>query len=279
MLKNRHDRRALIWALLLFPAVPVVGIALPQVAPLLFPLALYLGFCAGVLTHSHNHVSVFAGRGANRAYAIWLSAFYGAPVFSWIPTHNQNHHKFLNGPGDVTSTKLDERPDHWWTVASYPWRSARAQGPQLWTYAKAAWKRGRSGQLVLEAGAVVAAQACWLGLALALHDGGRGVLAYVLLALVPALFAPWSMMVINYLQHVDTDHESPDDHSRNFVDPVHNWWVFNAGYHTVHHENPGTHWSEYPALHRARAQKISPRLNDSHLLGFISRRYVFGQRG
>jgi fatty acid desaturase len=53
-----------------------------------------------------------------------------------------------------------------------------------------------------------------------------------------------------------------------------NWLVFDAGYHTVHHEHAGTHWSSYPALHAARAARIAPHLIEDNLLGFCLRRYV-----
>jgi len=55
-----------------------------------------------------------------------------------------------------------------------------------------------------------------------------------------------------------------------------NWLVFAAGYHTVHHEHAGTHWSEYPALHAARVAQIAPALNPSSLIGYCFGKYVAG---
>jgi fatty acid desaturase len=83
------------------------------------------------------------------------------------------------------------------------------------------------------------------------------------------------MMFTNYLQHVDCDPASPDNHSRNFVNPVWNWFVFDAGYHTVHHDQPGQHWSRYRALHAVRAARIDPRLNASTPLAFCATAYLF----
>jgi fatty acid desaturase len=40
-----------------------------------------------------------------------------------------------------------------------------------------------------------------------------------------------------------------------------NWLFFGNGYHTVHHEHPGTHWTRYRALHESRADRIDPALN------------------
>jgi fatty acid desaturase len=95
-----------------------------------------------------------------------------------------------------------------------------------------------------------------------------------LVAGVPAGFASWSMMFTNYVQHVDCDPESSDNHSRNFVSPLQNWFVFDAGFHTVHHEQPGVHWSHYRRLHAARAAAIDPSLNQSSIFGFCFRRYL-----
>src|SRR5207237_6434834 len=90
-------------------------------------------------------------------------------------------------------------------------------------------------------------------------------------------FAAWSMMITNYVQHVGCDHASKDDHSRNFVSRTMNWLVFDAGYHTVHHEHPGIHWSAYPALHAWRAARIAPHLNQSSILRYCFERYALGR--
>ena len=52
--------------------------------------------------------------------------------------------------------------------------------------------------------------------------------------------------------------------------------VFDAGYHTVHHEHPSSHWSSYPELHAARASRILPHLNQSTLLGYCFETYLLG---
>jgi fatty acid desaturase len=82
------------------------------------------------------------------------------------------------------------------------------------------------------------------------------------------------MMLTNYLQHVDCDPASPNDHSRNFVSPFWNWFVFDNGYHTVHHEQPSLHWSRYRKLHLSREAAIAPQLNQGMLLSYAARRYL-----
>jgi beta-carotene hydroxylase len=98
------DYRTLLWAFLLFPTVMVVPYTSPRLLAWILPLALYVGFCAGVFAHNHNHCPTFRSRSANDVFATWVSVFYGHPVFAWIPTHNRNHHKYLNREGDATIT-------------------------------------------------------------------------------------------------------------------------------------------------------------------------------
>jgi fatty acid desaturase len=274
------DRRTLFWALILFPALPALSYLRPQLAPWLLPLALYLAFCSGVLAHYHNHAPVFRAKRLNSLYSAWLSFFYGCPLFVWIPTHNQNHHRYLDGPGDATRTSELAARDSLWAALCYPTRSSIAQMPTILRYVRDARLHhpARSRQIVLETATVLVGHAAAAALALWLYGPARGALLYACALGLPALFAAWSMMFINYLQHVDCDHASADDHSRNFVSRWMNWLVFHAGYHTVHHEHAGTHWSAYPALHAARAGRIAPHLNERTIWGFCVRRYLLHSR-
>ena len=276
LLRFIADRRTLFWALILFPALPALSYVRPELAPWLLPLALYLSYCSGVLAHYHNHAPVFRDKRLNSLYSAWLSFFYGCPLFVWIPTHNQNHHRYLDGPGDATRTSQLAPKDSLWAALCYPTRSALAQMPAVLRYARAARSKhpARFRQIVFESATVVLGHAAAAGLALVLYGPAGGALLYACALGIPAAYAAWSMMFTNYLQHVGCDYASADDHSRNAVSPWMNWLVFQAGYHTVHHEHAGSHWSTYPALHAARAARITPELNQGTLLGFCLRRYV-----
>ncbi len=70
-LRFAADVRALVWAVLLFPAAATLPYLLPRHVAWVLPLALYAGFCAGVLAHYQNHCPVFHGRRTNALYAIW----------------------------------------------------------------------------------------------------------------------------------------------------------------------------------------------------------------
>jgi fatty acid desaturase len=228
------------------------------------------------LAHNHNHAPVFHGKRTNSLYSAWLSFFYGCPLFVWVPTHNQNHHRYLDGPGDATRTAELTPRDSLWAALSYPTRSAIAQMPAIVRYVRSArlQKPARFRHILLETGTVVVGHAAVALLAVYRYGWARGALLYGCAFGIPTLFAAWSMMFTNYLQHVGCDYASPDDHSRNFVSPWLNWLVFHAGYHTVHHEHAGTHWSLYPKLHAWRAARIAPALNQRTMLGYCLRKYV-----
>jgi beta-carotene hydroxylase len=276
-LRFAADRRTLVWAFLLFPLGPALALCRPQLLPWLAPLLLYCSYLSGVLTHNHNHVPLFRGRAANVAYGAWLSVFYGFPIVSWVPTHNQNHHLYRNGPGDVTATSAHAEKDSLFAALSYPPASSRQQAPALLAFAKAAFRTRSSyaTRIVAESAALLLGHALVLGVAVLLHGGRLGLLTYFGALGVPALLGTYWMMLTNYLQHVGCHASSEHDHSRNFVGRLSNWLVFDNGYHTVHHEHPTRHWSEYRGLHQARAAAIAPRLNQpGTVASYLVRRYL-----
>lgn len=281
-MKLRHvaDRRTLCWALGLCPLLPALAYVWPALALWLLPAALGLAYSVGAIAHNHNHVPTFTGRAWNDAFGAWLSFFYGAPLVFWIPTHNLNHHRHKNGPGDATSTSRFASSDTWAAALAYPMRSTRAQLPAIAELVRSAKQRSPRlyRRLWLECAALVLGHACALGLAVSLHGGARGAVTYGLVLGLPALFAPWAMMFTNYVQHVGCDPGSPDRHSRNFTDPKLNWLLFNAGYHTVHHEHPTVHWSRYAELHAQRRAAVGRDLEHGTLLGYCWRTYVSTRR-
>ncbi len=61
---------------------------------------------------------------------------------------------------------------------------------------------------------------------------------------VPQLYGARCILRINILQHDGADISSEWNHSRNFVGRAFNWIMCNNGYHTIHHNRAGLHWSE-----------------------------------
>jgi fatty acid desaturase len=277
-LRYAADARVLVWACLLLPGAAALPFAFPAHASWFVPLSLYAGFSTGVLAHYHNHCPVFRDRRANAMYAVWLSIFYGYPVFAWIPTHNANHHKFVNGPGDATITWRYTRRDTLLAACVYFFTSAYWQSGLIKAFvARArASNRGLYRQIVLQYAAVAAGHASLLALAVRLR-GPSGIVVYLCGLGATSAMGLWGMMFINYLQHVHCDPASRYDHSRNFLGPVANWLVFNSGYHTAHHEKAGAHWSTLPAIHASIAGNIDPELNQRSLLAYLLRAYALGR--
>lgn len=276
-MRPRHasDYRTLLWAFVLFPLLPAIAYGFPAALPFIAPLGLYLSYCAGVLTHYHVHVPVFTGRRENRMYAAWLSIFYGCPIAFWIPTHLWNHHRYTNGSADVTRTDRRSTRHDPWQALMYSLSCAAWQWPLIARYVRRARSAGGRPwkELCEQVAALAAAHASMAVLAAVLHGPGFGAAIYALSFGVPALIAPTLMMFTNYIQHVGLE-PSAHDHSRNFVSPLANWFVFDAGYHTVHHEHPDRHWSEYAALHRERAPAIRADLNQRSVFSFCLASYV-----
>jgi fatty acid desaturase len=274
-LRNSNDRRTLLWTLAM-PLVTAAQYARPSLLGYFTPLACYLALCAGVIAHNHNHCPTFAERRPNRLFALWLSLFYGYPTFAWIPTHNRNHHRFVNGAGDATATwRYGNRHDlptavSYFFVSSY-WqsgpikdyiRAAREKAPQL--------HRRIVNEYFVWAGAAVVL----LGLAILLHGPALGLKVWFIASVLPAVFALWAIMLFNYEQHVHAAPYSEHNHSRSWAGRTVNFMLFNNGYHAAHHESPGAHWSELPRLHAALAPSIDPVLLEGSLSWYFVKNYV-----
>jgi beta-carotene hydroxylase len=278
MLRHSSDWRTALWAFVFFPALGFAPYLRPSLVPWLLPLSLYFGFCAGVFSHNQNHCPMFKSRRLNALYAAWLSVFYGFPTFVWIPTHNLNHHKYVNKAGDATITWRYSKKNTWLVASTYYFVSASWQKPPIDEYIRKA--RATNPRLLrqirLQYLTVFGGHALLLAAAIALRGPRVGGLVYAFGFMIPALFANWSMIFINYIQHVHTDPWSEHNHSRNFCSPLGNWLVFNNGYHAAHHESPGLHWSKLAEAHAKIAGSIHPDLNQPSIFGFCLRAYLLG---
>src|SRR3569623_3117234 len=85
-------------------------------------------------------------------------------------------------------------------------------------------------------------------------------LALVAFVLRPATFLAFtlpswvagtlSFLGINLLQHDACDPDRATEQSRAITGRFIDFLFFNGGYHTLHHDRPGLHWSRLPAEHR-----------------------------
>jgi fatty acid desaturase len=268
------DYRSLLWVVFAIALIAFEYVR-PSTAPYLFWLNCYLALACGVMAHNHNHCPTFAAKWANGFFGNVISIFYGYPTFAWIPTHNLNHHKFVNRAGDATITWRYTDRHNLLVAATYPFISGYFQAEPTNAFLKKAREKNPKLYRRIQRQYVVwlGAHALLVGLALFLYGPSQGLKLWCLVGLVPALFALWTIMLFNYEQHVHADPWSKHNHSRSFTSPTLNFLLFNNGYHTVHHEHPGAHWSKLGALHKEIEAEIDPRLMESSVWWYWLRQY------
>src|SRR6185369_5796229 len=96
---------------------------------------------------------------------------------------------------------------------------------------------------------------------------------------LPQLYGARCILRINLIQHEGCDTSSDWNHSRNFVGRAFNWIMCNNGYHTIHHNRAGLHWS---VLHEAHAREVVPRIDPSldepSMVKYLLRTYLLNVR-
>ncbi len=282
MLHNSRDRRAvgyfifatslllLNWNLdLALTALGITGGLATGLMWFLVFLQCFMAITITTIAHNHNHKKIWKSKYLNVLTEYWITCFYGFPTFAWIPTHNKNHHKYNNREGDYTITWRFWESNNLFTLLTYPSISGWFQQTPVSNHLKRMWKNRKSRFWYFISQYVVLI--AFFGAAFIIS--WQKALLYVVLPTQVGMFA---VLVFNYLQHVHCDEEHKYNHSRNIVGPVMNMFLFNNGYHTVHHDNPGLHWSETPAAHAKVADKIHPSLNEKSILWLIFRVYFLG---
>ena len=230
--------------------------------PAIYALYLFMSVSIAVISHNHNHLSIWKVRTANLLTSFLISIHYGHPAIAWVPTHNQNHHKYNNRLGDSGRSPILFKRNHLLALLVYPTVTAINQQADIKRFFRELWHKDRRSFWLAASEYLVFFGFMTLVLLL---DWRKALLFYVL----PQQFALFVIQMFNYVQHVEADETSRWQHSRNFVSPVLNAMLFNNGYHTVHHHHPGVHWSQLPRLHATHAHKIHPCLLQRSWWGFM----------
>lgn len=236
---------------------------------LVYSLQLLMAVVVSVMVHNHQHLSMWKNKWLNVLTDNWLTAFYGFPVFAWIPTHNSNHHVHVNKEPDYTRTYQLTEKNNLLTLLSYPSLSGMKQQGPVFQYLKMVWHQHRrkfwfhSLQIIsLLAFVIVALLLDW-----------RKAIWFVI---IPQQVSTFSVLIFNYVQHIHADEESEFNHSRNITGWLLNFVLLNNGYHTAHHLSPGIHWSKLKEKHQEIEHLIDPRLNERSFLWFLFRTYILG---
>lgn len=267
MLRYKADRRT-IGYMIVTTGVFFYQWMQPSLNWWLYVVYLFLSIAVTVIAHNHNHLPIFRNSTLNHFTDYWLTIFYGFPAFGWIPTHNKNHHALNNKEGDYTITYRLTEQNHLLMLLMYPMVSSYHQQKPIRDYLKELYGTDRR-KFWLCAMQYVAL-GVWIAAALIL-DWHKALL-YVIIPQQVGLFA---VLVFNFVQHVHADEESPVNHSRNFTGIL-NLMLFNNGFHTVHHDKAGTHWSLAPKNHAAIEHTIDPSLLERSIWWYLIRVYILG---
>lgn len=251
MLRHRADIKSLIY-MAITTALLIVQWNLKSLNPILYVWCLFMAVTVAVMAHNHNHLPMWKNKTLNMLTDWWLTCFYGFPVWAWIPTHNKNHHKLNNKPGDYTITYRVSERNNLLTLLSYPSISGYFQQIVLKAYLKEVKAVSRKQYYLCITQIVVLV--LFVGTALLLN--WKNALLYII---IPQQVSTFSVLIFNYVQHVHADEESDIDHSRNFMGII-NFLLFNNGLHTAHHNKAGLHWSKIPAEHKKIEHLIDPQL-------------------
>jgi fatty acid desaturase len=268
-LRFREDRRTLAFISTYFLLLILAWVLNPSLwGALAFMTALStMAWIGAVITHNTVHCPIFRRKRLNKAFQVVLTLTYGHPVSTFVPGHNLSHHKFVQTPRDVMRTTKVRFKWNLLNILLFFFTIAPAilKGEQAFikTMRKSnpAWSR----QLLIEAGFLIGISAALLVLDWQL---------FLIYWFFPHFMAGWGIVSINYLQHDGCDVNHPVNHSRNFTGKFFGWWTFNNGYHGMHHEIPGLHWSLLPKAHAERfSPTIHPNLEQKSFFLYIVRTF------
>jgi fatty acid desaturase len=286
MLRYRADIKTLIFVAIYFGLVAVQWVFAPGFggespspwtldptglwfAVPLFVLTCFFSFFGAVATHNTVHCPVFKSRGLNRVFQVVLTLTYGHPVSAYVPGHNLSHHKHTQTRRDVMRTSKVRFKSQFLngllfmpTVGKDILRADMRYFAAMYRK-NPAWFRQMLVEFIVFGG---------LSVALVVMDWQK----FILYVLIPHQYAAWGIITMNLLQHDGCDETTEYNHSRNFVGKLVNWWTYNNGYHSVHHEEPGLHWSLLPEAHAERiAPHIHPNLDQPSLLAYLWRTFFW----
>jgi fatty acid desaturase len=230
--------------------------------------ACFFSFLNAVVIHNHLHQGIFESRRLNMLFRTVLS--FGAlyPASANIPSHNLVHHHFDDeGQPDWAAP---ENVDFRWNLLNlihFPNVAGpnTFEGVSRW---KAVANRTEFGRQYLYENVF----AFGLTLVLFVHD----FWTTLFFVAIPQLYGARCILRINLIQHDACDISSDWNHSRNFVGRAFNWIMCNNGYHTIHHNRAGMHWTELAEAHaREVVPRIDPTLDEPSMVKYLLRTYLF----
>ena len=264
MLKHNSDLRSIVFSMLCMLIYIIqwnVQLKL-YIRVVFFTITSLQAFQQTVIIHNCAHCHPFTSRINNEIYFILLSALSATPVSLYVPGHNMSHHKHLESEKDVMRTsKMKYKSECLNLLLFMPTILIDIQRNDL-HYMMIQYRCGNSifWRFVRE---IIIVHICIVGTLY--MDYKKAILIYV----GPTIIGKYMIITLNMLQHYGCDPNSKFNHSRNFTGNMLNYFYFNNGYHTVHHNNPGLHWSKTKARHDEIKDCIRPDLNQECMLRYL----------
>jgi fatty acid desaturase len=226
----------LLVAGLLVPAAMNWYLAVPLIIVLTL---LNFSITIGIL-HMHAHRPLFVSKRMNRVVDLLCCMPATLTGTEMREVHILSHHRYNDGPGDVTSTEGRERGLravwYWITYGIIvKYHGVRT----VFAADVSAGRRKRRNQFIVDFTLVVAL------IVAATHfaDSTRFALFYTLPLIVTQVNSGYFAWLTHAPARVFADDPSK---SMNTVGNWLNFFIFNQGYHSVHHRYPGIHWSQIP---------------------------------
>jgi len=237
--------------------------------PAILALSCAFSFLNAVVIHNHLHRGIFHSKPLNLWWRRILSFGNLYPASANIPSHNLVHHHFEDdGKWDWADPRVVNFGWNLLNLIHFP----NVAGPRTFNgvtrWAQATKQPGFERQYRSEL-----AFAFGLTSLLLVFDFWTTLFFVV----VPQLYGARCILRINLIQHDRADIESEWNHSRNFVGRAFNWIMCNNGYHTIHHNRAGLHWSELDRAHDAQVRpRIDPQLDQPSMVLYLLRTYFTG---
>lgn len=199
--------------------------------------------------HNHAHLKLFRTRSLNTAYDILLAQLTGYSTVEWELQHARGHHQnYLEPLSDLTSP-VNERGE---TLGlwHFTWQGTVRTFHEAHQIARADAERGRPRalrRLWVHLGLQMLFSCVWLWL-----NPVMGLIFFVASNLLCRAMLWWG----TYWQHINAPCTHVYDASNTTTNAWLNGLIFNNGYHTAHHEQPGLHWSKLPERTRSIQSRI-----------------------
>jgi fatty acid desaturase len=222
-------------------------------------------FASCVINHNHVHTAIFLSKKYNKLLSIVLTIVKGHTSSGVIVAHNLNHHVYNGDENDWIRVTLAGKGPGIIRLIRYMFKASVSMAKGRASKQATQLDRERNKSIRIERIFLL----IFIGLCL-LSDPYRTIIF---------VGVPWGvgMMLlvgVNLLQHDECDPSSKYDHSRNFTNRFGNWFLFNNGYHTIHHICPGMHWSRLPEKHLEIETKINKKYNRYSILKYLITVYV-----